>query len=515
MKKIIFIIFLLIVSSLNAQSKNSNHSSNITKFSPSNVDNKLLVDKDFSTLLFGSIDTVWQKVEIIPELKGIITNQFFTASDGSFYFESIKFGGFVTKINSLGEIEWSINRNFSGDTSKYYTQFKLISENPNGDITVYGNEGKANPRLTKTYPIKIVLSPSGMIKEEISTRNTFLSPVLNHLAFSIYLDTKIFLNPIRMDSLLFFTLDTSFTKIQNNIYFVNDYANDPFFGIRGIKEYDNTSFLFVSQGTYPKPDSTMSMTLLKFSREYEILQRIIIHTGGVADVAVYDDGTFMVVSTNTKGIISTAKYDKTGNLLWKKEPKVLNKFALANFNLKKGKTNGFFVCGEIYPNSTDGSVNYFTDERLGYIIKLNDEGECEWYYTSGKKDLRNTIQSFAEAENGDIVFVCNSLNTNSDQDTPMQITRLRPKAMSVDEQTSLSDGGITLFPNPTSSAFTIASNEIIESLKIVNSLGVEVYSQNQTINKQVIDISNLSNGLYFVKIHSAKQSIIKPLIINR
>ena len=58
---------------------------------------------------------------------------------------------------------------------------------------------------------------------------------------------------------------------------------------------------------------------------------------------------------------------------------------------------------------------------------------------------------------------------------------------------------VKMYPNPTSSVFTIESNEVIESVSLYNILGQEVVAKNPNSNSVTLDIANLQTGVYVVK----------------
>ena len=58
---------------------------------------------------------------------------------------------------------------------------------------------------------------------------------------------------------------------------------------------------------------------------------------------------------------------------------------------------------------------------------------------------------------------------------------------------------INIYPNPTSSVFTIEANKIVESVSLFNVLGQEVLSKNSNSNSVTLDIANLQTGVYVVK----------------
>jgi hypothetical protein len=56
-----------------------------------------------------------------------------------------------------------------------------------------------------------------------------------------------------------------------------------------------------------------------------------------------------------------------------------------------------------------------------------------------------------------------------------------------------------MYPNPTSSNFTIEAQDLITNVSIFNLLGQEVISNNPNNQQANVDISTLSNGIYVVK----------------
>ncbi|WP_339887400.1 T9SS type A sorting domain-containing protein [uncultured Flavobacterium sp.] len=63
----------------------------------------------------------------------------------------------------------------------------------------------------------------------------------------------------------------------------------------------------------------------------------------------------------------------------------------------------------------------------------------------------------------------------------------------------------TFYPNPTKNNITIANKSIIDSVEITSVLGQKVMTKNINALSSEIDLSSLSNGIYFVKILSNNQ----------
>ena len=64
---------------------------------------------------------------------------------------------------------------------------------------------------------------------------------------------------------------------------------------------------------------------------------------------------------------------------------------------------------------------------------------------------------------------------------------------------SFETSNVKMYPNPTSSVFTIEANELVESVSLFNVLGQEVLAKNPNSNSVTLDIANLKTGIYVVK----------------
>jgi len=64
---------------------------------------------------------------------------------------------------------------------------------------------------------------------------------------------------------------------------------------------------------------------------------------------------------------------------------------------------------------------------------------------------------------------------------------------------SFETSNVNMYPNPTSSVFTIEAKNTIESVSLFNVLGQEVLAKKSNSNSVTLDIANLQTGVYVVK----------------
>ncbi len=71
-----------------------------------------------------------------------------------------------------------------------------------------------------------------------------------------------------------------------------------------------------------------------------------------------------------------------------------------------------------------------------------------------------------------------------------------------------------VYPNPVSNDLNIECGERIESLDIYDALGRKVISKENTPKSTTIDVSNLDNGIYILKLRTAKGSGEYKIVVN-
>ena len=74
---------------------------------------------------------------------------------------------------------------------------------------------------------------------------------------------------------------------------------------------------------------------------------------------------------------------------------------------------------------------------------------------------------------------------------------------------------MSIYPNPTTGMLNVTSNEEIDSIEIFNSIGTTVATSKATGNNTSIDMSNLPNGMYFVRIFTANGIETVKVVLER
>ena len=79
---------------------------------------------------------------------------------------------------------------------------------------------------------------------------------------------------------------------------------------------------------------------------------------------------------------------------------------------------------------------------------------------------------------------------------------------------TVTESSLSVYPNPVNNKLFISTNEKIETISIYTITGVMV-GQQSTVNSQQsmsIDVTNLNSGIYFVKINTKENEIIKRFV---
>jgi hypothetical protein len=160
-------------------------------------------------------------------------------------------------------------------------------------------------------------------------------------------------------------------------------------------------------------------------------------------------------------------------------------------------------------NSGNASGDYFVKEPT-----------VEWLSFSG--DLIGTLQP-GESATFDVILDANELEEDTyETDIEIAITDISndlitiPCTLIVNVEEGVGEYSIKtlVFPNPATNNVTISSTQNINSVQIINFVGQTVYSANVNGKNTNINTSNLTGGIYFVRVNTEVGSQNVKLIIK-
>lgn len=165
------------------------------------------------------------------------------------------------------------------------------------------------------------------------------------------------------------------------------------------------------------------------------------------------------------------------------------------------------------PSITSHPQSQTVDEGsyVSFGVSASDATSYQWKKNgsniSGATSSTYQISSAQVSDAGTYVCVasndCGEVTSNS-------------AVLTVNATSNIANNGITdisIYPNPTNGKISVETDEEI-LIKIYSISGIEVYQQ--TINKDnnIVDLSNLANGVYFLNTNYKNSIINKQIIIN-
>ncbi|MBR5983254.1 MAG: PKD domain-containing protein [Bacteroidales bacterium] len=153
------------------------------------------------------------------------------------------------------------------------------------------------------------------------------------------------------------------------------------------------------------------------------------------------------------------------------------------------------------------AFSYTNEECTGHVVFTNNSQNADsftWNFGDSTPTSSETSPSVTYSASGEYTVsltATNACGTNEYHET-----------IEIDLCTDIIEfeDGISIYPNPASSSITIV-NAKNANVEIMNALGQVVYASENISNAHSIDISNLTNGTYFVKINDSvsKVSVVR------
>ena len=158
-------------------------------------------------------------------------------------------------------------------------------------------------------------------------------------------------------------------------------------------------------------------------------------------------------------------------------------------------TGGYFYTGTMYPNFAN--KYFFADYCTAEIGYVANSGALTWAY-----DTDGLITTFGEDSNGELYVAKGSI-----------IYKIIDTSLATD---SFSKNGLSIFPNPTKTEFSIKNSGQITlaKMELFDLTGKLLLSQNLgTTESNTITLPNLSKGMYMVSAQDSNGNNYKSKII--
>ncbi len=226
-----------------------------------------------------------------------------------------------------------------------------------------------------------------------------------------------------------------------------------------------------------------------------------------------DNGYIIVGKTSSFGAgswdVYLIKTNENGDTLWTKTyGSTDNDYG---YSVQQTTDNGYIIAGNTYSFGTGtGDV---------YLIKTNEEGDTLWTKTYGgtDNDGGNSVQ---QTSDGGYIIVGSTGNIFAGSaDVYLIKTDVNGNVSGIFNNSFSKKDVINIYPNPNKGVFTIEIYDLQPSadgydLRIYDILGCEIIKFTTTEHKYKIDVSELSKGVYYLRLKTENEIGVKKLIIQ-
>lgn len=164
----------------------------------------------------------------------------------------------------------------------------------------------------------------------------------------------------------------------------------------------------------------------------------------------------------------------------------------------------------------DVQADFSNSVNLGTVSFSNNSSYARQYSwdfgDGGTSTLANPQYTYAAAGSYTTSLIASDSCGNSDTTTQtISITTLTD----IDKLKN-NENNISIYPNPAKNYITIDYNEPIEKIRIINTLGMEVFSRkNMNSGKNVIHLDTYTRGVYYIELKlNSSRSISKKLVLQ-
>ncbi|MDT8412112.1 MAG: T9SS type A sorting domain-containing protein [Vicingaceae bacterium] len=234
------------------------------------------------------------------------------------------------------------------------------------------------------------------------------------------------------------------------------------------------------------------------------------------------DGGYIVAGTSTSnnGDVTgnhggadywVVKLSSIGSIIWQKS---LGGTAWEEaYSIEQTTDGGFVVVG--YSDSNDGDVTGNNGGRNYWVVKLSSTGTIYWQKALGGTNGSNLGHSIQQTTDGGYVIAGRSNSNDGDVtgnhgDYDYWVIKLSP-SVGVNEIAAFNE--FSVYPNPTSNQITlkVKTDLIGDVYTIYDNMGKMVMSGKINTENTVIELNNLSSGIYLFSIGENSKQTFKVI----
>lgn len=174
-----------------------------------------------------------------------------------------------------------------------------------------------------------------------------------------------------------------------------------------------------------------------------------------------------------------------------------------------------------------GRFSTVEDRTIRGVARLNSDGSLDDIFNpkvlseneetySGVDDYNPSVFSLELRDSGQLLVGGDFRTYNAQPKAPLiALYADVPETLSNDDQFEISEKTVSMFPNPASQKLSVSSVNKIQSIQLFTITGKQILSQ-QNINSynHPLNVSQLSKGLYLLKVSNHTATITKKLLIK-
>ncbi|MFK7782889.1 T9SS type A sorting domain-containing protein [Psychroserpens sp.] len=216
---------------------------------------------------------------------------------------------------------------------------------------------------------------------------------------------------------------------------------------------------------------------------------------------VSDIGFALMLPTGSSDIINISQFNGRNWTLTE-----VTAAQLTTFGLGDGTRDGFVM------NLPPGQTIFSHSNNVPFVLVTFDVSNMP---TTGELELLSNTDPISLGLGGAVDSFYNSNIDNSSTQDYFDSLALGMETFMFDtlgvEAFEISTSNFNVYPNPTENYVTVDSNELVKYIELFNLLGELIIKES---NKNIINLSHLSNGVYLLKVLSKDGREVTKKIIK-